>query len=84
MVSVIFLLSGFETLDTAEREVEIGKILVVIPQFGSASDLCASLSSSLKSCGLTPEVVSEEVLLGETYACVVYVGSEYEVSSERV
>ena len=60
------------------------KILVVIPQFGSASDLCASLSSSLKSCGLTPEVVSEEVLLGETYACVVYVGSEYEVSSERV
>ena len=65
------------------------KILVVIPQFGPHSGLCASLSSSLKSCGLSPEVVSEEEAplereMGRDYACVVYVGSEYDVSRERV
>ena len=61
------------------------KILVVSP---AGSDLCATLSSSLKSCGLSPEVVSEEEApleeRAEGYACLVYIGSDYEVRRERV
>ena len=61
------------------------KILVVSP---ADSDLCATLSGSLKSCGLSPEVVSEEEApleeRAEGYACLVYIGSDYEVRRERV
>ena len=59
------------------------KILVVSP---ADSDLCATLSGSLKSCGLSPEVVSEEAPLeerAEGYACLIYIGSDYEVRRER-
>ena len=43
----------------------------------------ATVSSSLRSCGLSPEVVPEtaELELGE-FACVVCVGSDHEVSGE--
>ena len=43
----------------------------------------ATVSSSLRSCGLSPEVVPETAELEvEEFACVVYVGSDHEVSGE--
>ena len=79
------------------------RILVVSPPKGEAKlfyrsrdyDLSATVSSSLGSCGLSPEVVPETAELEldkvvsylttlelEEFACVVYVGSNHEVSGE--
>ena len=62
------------------------RILVVSPateEEGPERDLGATVSSSLRSCGLSPEVVPEtaELESGE-FSCVVYVGSDHEVGGE--
>ena len=62
------------------------RILVVSPtteEQGSERGLSATVSSSLRSCGLSPEVVPETAEL-EEFACVVYVGSDHEVSGEAL
>lgn len=64
------------------------RILVVSPtteEQGSERGLSATVSSSLRSCGLSPEVVPETAELElEEFACVVYVGSDHEVSGEAL
>ena len=59
------------------------RILVVGPSEEDNSDLfglSGAVSRSLRSCGLSPEVAS--VQKSGDFACVVYLGSEYEVSEE--
>ena len=64
------------------------RILVVSPtteEQGSERGLSATVSSSLRSCGLSPEIVPETAELElEEFACVFYVGSDHEVSGEAL
>ena len=60
------------------------KILVVCPTVADwDTDLCRTVTSSLRSCGLSPVIVGSKEEKSGDFPCVVLVGSDYEVSGDK-